>query len=129
VREEATRKLQDMLDDVARRLEVARKVRVAIVPRNPHFLSVEPPATADGAFLVSVEEALIDILTTDELRAALAHELGHVWIFTHHPYLQTERLANDIAMRVVTRDALAGVYGKIWERDGKKGNLAAFLGE
>ena len=31
------------------------------------------------------------------------HELGHVWIFTHHPYLQTEQLANRIAMRLVSR--------------------------
>jgi hypothetical protein len=22
----------------------------------------------------------------------IAHEVGHVWVFTHHPYLQTEKL-------------------------------------
>jgi hypothetical protein len=58
----------------------------------------------------------------------VAHELGHVWVFTHHPYLQTERLANQIAMRVVSRGSLAGVYRKLWERGGVKGDLQAFLG-
>jgi hypothetical protein len=49
-------------------------------------------------------------------------------VFTHHPYLQTERLANQIAMRVVSRGSLAGVYRKLWERGGVKGDLQAFLG-
>ena len=44
----------------------------------------------------------------------VAHELGHVWIYTHHPYLQTEQLANQIAMRVVSRESLDSVYGKVW---------------
>ena len=48
-------------------------------------------AYADAAFL--------DTLTDDEVEAEVAHELGHVWIFTHHAYLQTEGLANQIAMR------------------------------
>jgi hypothetical protein len=58
----------------------------------------------------------------------VAHELGHVWIFTHHPYLQTERLADTVAMRVVSRKSLDRVYAKVWERGGAKGSLAQFLG-
>jgi hypothetical protein len=58
----------------------------------------------------------------------MAHELGHVWVFTHHPYLQTEKLANQIAMRVVTRDSLVSVYRKLWEHGGTKGDLNTFLG-
>jgi hypothetical protein len=58
----------------------------------------------------------------------MAHELGHVWVFTHHPYLQTEKLANQIAMRVVTRDSLVSVYQKLWEHGGTKGDLNTFLG-
>jgi hypothetical protein len=58
----------------------------------------------------------------------VAHELGHVWIFTHHPYLQTERLANSIAMRGVTRESLERVYRKVWQREGVKGDLVQFLG-
>ena len=67
-------------------------------------------------------------LSDDELLAAVAHELGHVWIFTHHPYLQTEQLANDIAMRLVSRDALAQMYERVWSRRGTKGDLVRFLG-
>ena len=57
----------------------------------------------------------------------MAHELGHVWVFTHHPYLQTEKLANKIAMRVVTRDSLVSVYQKLWEHGGTKRNIESFL--
>jgi predicted Zn-dependent protease len=70
---------------------------------------------------------MLELLSADEIEAALAHELGHVWIFTHHPYLQTELLANQVAMRAVSRDALARVYQKVWQ-SGPKGDLVAFLG-
>ena len=66
---------------------------------------------------------------TTELRAVVAHELGHVWIFTHHPYLQTERLANSIAMRVVSRQNLEKIYDKVWQRGGTKGDIVQFLGQ
>jgi predicted Zn-dependent protease len=49
----------------------------------------------------------------EELEAAIAHELGHAWVFTHHAYLQTEELANQIAMRMVTRAGPERVYGKV----------------
>jgi hypothetical protein len=48
-------------------------------------------------------------------------------VFTHHPYLQTEKLANQIAMRVVARDSLVSVYHKLWEHGGTKGDLESFL--
>ena len=51
-----------------------------------------------------------------------------MWIYTHHPYLQTERLANDIAMRVISRSAFEPVYKKVWARTGIAGNLIEFLG-
>lgn len=79
--------------------------------------------------MISVDRAFVDLLTGDELEASLAHELGHVWIYTHHPYLQTERLANDIAMRVVSRATLVPMYEKVWQRTGIKGNLAEFIGQ
>jgi predicted Zn-dependent protease len=78
---------------------------------------------------LSVEASFLDTLTDSELEAAVAHELGHVWIFTHHPFLQTEELANKIAMRAVTRETLQRVYAKVWERSGTKGDLAWFLGD
>ncbi len=127
VRETAADRLQRMVDDLAARLSIGRAVTVSIVPDNPHVVSVEAPATADAPFLVAVEESVLALLDEEELEAALAHELGHVWVFTHHPYLQTERLANRVAMRIVTREALARVYEKIWSQDGTKGDLARFL--
>ena len=74
-----------------------------MVPKNPLMVSVEFD-DADTGFLLTLEQDFVDELTDEELRAAIAHELGHVWIFTHHPYLQTEALANQIAQRLVPRD-------------------------
>ena len=53
--------------------------------------------------------------------------MGHVWIYTHHPYLQTERLANDVALRVVSPELLVPVYEKVWKRTGARGNLAEYI--
>ena len=77
---------------------------------------------------MAFEERFLTGLDQDELKAIAAHELGHVWIFTHHPYLQTERLANTVAIRAVPRASLERVYSKVWEREGSKGDLAHFLG-
>jgi hypothetical protein len=68
-------------------------------------------------------------LSEEDVRAVIAHELGHVWIFTHHPYLHTEALANQKALAVVSRESLVRVYEKVWRRGGQKGSLEAFLAE
>ena len=83
---------------------------------NPKLFSVSPAEQQPGTFLLSVEEDFAQELSEVELRAAIAHELGHVWIFTHFPFLQTEQLANDIASRVVSRDSLAPLYEKVWKK-------------
>jgi hypothetical protein len=126
-RENAADRLQRMIDDMTTRLSINRAVTVSLVPNNPHVVSVEAPTADGGPFVVAVEERVLQLLTEDELEAALAHELGHVWVFTHHPFLQTEVLANRVATRIVTREALARVYEKIWKRDGMKGDLGRFL--
>ena len=77
----------------------------------------------DRGFTATFEAGFLDSLNDDELGAVIAHELGHVWIFTHHPYLQTEELANEIALRVVSRESLDEVYEKVWKRTGTKGDL------
>lgn len=118
-------RLQALVDDLCARLSLTEKVRVALVPENPLIVSVQ--ASADGAFQLAFEERFLNELTNEDLEAVLAHELGHVWIFTHHPYLQTEQLANQVAMRVVTRDSLERVYEKVWQRGGFKGSMARFL--
>jgi hypothetical protein len=122
-------KLQALVSELKSRLEITSPIVVSIVPSNALMMSVEAPTDTRHTFLLSVEASFLDTLTDDELRAAIAHELGHVWIFTHHPFLQTEELANKIAMRAVTRETLERVYAKVWERGGTKGDLAWFLGD
>jgi hypothetical protein len=123
-----SRQLQRMLDRVKERLGLNYPVMLELVPKNRHLISVESVQGPERAFLVKVEERMLELLGADELEAALAHELGHVWVFTHHPFLQTEQLANDVAMRVVTRDALARVYDKVWKAGAEKGDLGTVLG-
>lgn len=126
--DDAERSLQEALDDLRGRMGITQPVRVTVVARNPHVFSARP-ADARGVFEIQVEAGILEQLTPDELHAALAHELGHVWIYSNHPYLQTERLANDVARRAVSRDALARLYEKVWSAQGVKGTLARFLGE
>ena len=112
--------LQEEVDALRSRLSIPVAVSASIVEVNPLLVSVEASKDAAGAFLLSFERRFLANLTADELRAVIAHELGHVWIFTHHPYLQTERLANDVAMRVVSRESLEHVYAKVWQQGGTR---------
>jgi hypothetical protein len=120
--------LQDLTDDLRARLEITERVHVTLVDHNPLVMSVETLNGRTGPFVISVDREFINELNPEEVEAAIAHELGHVWIYTHHPFLQTERLANDIAMRVVRRSAFEPVYEKVWARTGIKGNLIEFIG-
>jgi hypothetical protein len=123
------KEIQTVVDDLLSRMELHETVGVTIVPRNRLTVSVERKDEANGDFLLSIEEGFLEELNDEQIRAALAHELGHVWIFTHHPYLQTETLANQIARRVVTRDALVQVYEKLWKHRGTTGDLARLVGD
>ncbi len=120
--------LQDLTDDLRARLEIGELVHITLVDHNPLVMSVETLAGRTGPFVISVDREFIHELSSKELEAAIAHELGHVWIYTHQPYVQTERLANDIAMRVVSRSMFEPVYEKVWARTGIKGNLIEFIG-
>ena len=128
VRSTTQLRVQQIVDEFMARLTMPQRVAVSMVPKNPLMLSVEFDAS-DSGFLLSLEEDFVEDLSDEELRAAIAHELGHVWIFTHHPYLQTEALANQIAQRLVTREELVQVYEKVWTRLGTKGDLARFVGD
>jgi hypothetical protein len=128
-REERTvRQLQDLVDGLKLQMGIDAPVVTELVTTNPLLVSVKPVDGDAIAFRMSFEQSFLTGLDEDELRAIAAHELGHVWIFTHHPYLQTERLANTVAMRAVTRESLERVYSKVWEREGTKGDLTHFLG-
>lgn len=121
-------RIQEIVKEFMAKLTMADTVAVAVVPKNPLMVSVEYTDASTG-FLLSVEEDFLNELTQEELEAAIAHELGHVWIFTHHPFLQTEVLANQIAQRLVPRSSLVHVYEKVWNRQGTKGDLTWFVGD
>jgi hypothetical protein len=127
----AAGRVQDLIDTLKTQLGIDVRVVTAIVPTNPLLVSVQPVDSPSAAseFVMSFEERFLTGVDDEELRAIIAHELGHVWIFTHHPYLQTERLANTVAMRAVSRASLERVYIKVWEREGTKGDLTRFLGQ
>jgi len=120
--------VQAIVDELSAALALKVPVTVSVVEVNPLLVSVDPPKAGRRAFEISLEAAFLDQLDDESLRAVIAHELGHVWIYSHHPYLQTERGANQIAMRVVSRESLEKIYDKVWARVGVKGPLAHFLG-
>lgn len=126
---ERTEHLQSIVDQLRLRLEILEPVRLSLVESNPLVVSVETLGTRSGPFAIRADQAFIDSLSGGEIEAALAHELGHVWIYTHHPYQQTERLANAIALRVVSRSTLEPVYEKLWQRIGIKGDFADVMGQ
>lgn len=122
-------RIQAIVDDFKGQLSIAQDIAVSVVAANGLLVSVEREKTRDGAFRLTVDGAFVQTLNDDELHAVVAHELGHVWIFTNHPYLQTERLANRIAQRLVSRESLRSVYEKVWAHTGAKGDERRFLGE
>jgi len=121
-------RIQALVDGLKTRLEIPESVHVSIVASNALMMSVKAPVDAADPFDLAVDASFLAHLTDVELEAAIAHELGHVWVFTHFPYLQTEQLANEIAMRVVTRVSLERLYDKVWARGTVKGDIAGFLG-
>jgi hypothetical protein len=121
-------RLQLVVDRLRGELGIPESVDVSIEPQVALVVSVEAPIDRGEPFRLAIENGFLDRLSAEELDAVLAHELGHVWVFTHHPFLQTEKLANQIAMRVVPRDTLVSVYHKLWEHGGTRGDLESFLG-
>jgi hypothetical protein len=120
-------RLQHVSDSLRARLQILERVLVTVVDHNPLVMSVETLSGRSGPFVISADRQFISSLSGGELEAAIAHELGHVWIYTHHPYEQSERLANEVALRVIDADVFAPVYEKVWRRMGTRGNLADYI--
>jgi hypothetical protein len=124
----STLAIQELVNGLKSQLGIEGVVSAEIVTTNTLLVSVQRVEGDAGTFRMMFEERFLTSVDQDELKAIVAHELGHVWIFTHHPYLQTEQLANTVAMRAVPRASLQRVYSKVWERQGITGDLASFLG-
>lgn len=112
---------QLVVDQLRHSLHVTSEVRVVIVKSHPLVFSVEPTDRQRQSFRLAMESGFLILLDEEELLGALAHEMGHVWIYQHHPYLQTERLANEIAQTIAPRIALEKVYRKLWIYEGTGG--------
>jgi hypothetical protein len=124
-------RINAIVNEFRNQLQMEQEIEVTITAANDRMVSVEHTTKklgGTGAFIMCFDENFLSSLDQDELRAAIAHELGHVWIFSHHPYLQTEALANQIALRVVNRQSLEKIYHKLWSHLGVSGNLEEFLG-
>ena len=125
------KKISDIVDEFREKLQMPQHVHVRIAPTNERMISVEPidGGPESGDFILCFDQEFLHGLNHQELKAGIAHELGHIWIFSHHPYLQTEALANQIAMKVVGRESLKMIYTKLWGHRGTTGKLDEFLGE
>jgi hypothetical protein len=124
-------RINAIVNELRAQLQMEQEIQVTITAANARMVSVEHTAGKrgeTGVFVMCFDEHFLASLDADELKAAIAHELGHVWIFSHHPYLQTEALANQIALRVVSRESLEKIYHKLWAHLGLSGNLEEFLG-
>jgi hypothetical protein len=124
----AERRAQQVVDALRARLGLAATVVVRLVDHDARMASVRADSQTPGGFVLALQRDFVLRLSPVQLEAALAHELGHVWISTHHPYLQTEQLANRIAMRVVARESLVEVYHTVWGGDAVHGSFEKFLG-
>jgi hypothetical protein len=124
-----TTRAQEFLDQLRATMKIPNEVQIAVVTYHPLVFSVRPLDANRNRFLLTMELGFLLELDDDELRAALAHELGHVWIYTHHPFLQTELQANIIAQHVVDRRSFEKVYSKLWMYEGASGvPIADLLG-
>lgn len=108
-------------------LGITQRIVFSIVPEDSHLVSVKHENGLTQGYRLSFSERFLQSLSEREITAAVAHELGHVWIYTHFPFLQTEALANRQALRLVSKGDLESIYRKIWDWNGRKVGIAEAL--
>jgi hypothetical protein len=122
---------REITADLAGRLQMPQHIQISIVASEKKMVSVQRIGAlggADDVFTIRLDQSFLHGLNDEELKAAIAHELGHVWISCHHPYLQTEALANEVALKVVSRESLKKLYEKLWLHLGTSGELDQLIG-
>jgi hypothetical protein len=122
--------IRSIISEFRTQLQMPLNVRERIAAVNDRMVSVEHIRGKSGdigLFVICFDERFLASLSAEELRAAIAHELGHVWIYSHHPYLHTEAFANEIAMKLVNRESLEKTYMKLWAHLGVTGNVEEFF--
>jgi hypothetical protein len=122
------RQLAAIVREFQEDLGIEQRVVVSIVDENVRLVSVYPSQQQARTYVMEFDRNFLATLSIEEQRAAVAHEMGHVWIFTHREYAQSERLANETALRLTSRESLEKVYVKVWKHDGQKGSFEEFLG-
>ena len=115
------KKIERLVQQFSDRLGITQNIRVSIEPGNVRLASAESTPGENNKYRMSFNEDFLRNLNEAELGAAVAHEMGHVWIYTHFPYLQTESLANRQALKLVPREALERVYQKVRKWNGVEG--------
>jgi len=118
-----------IVDEFRARVGIEERIDVSIVPDDRKLVSVCRSKDDKGVFLLSFDADFLSTLDREELYAAVAHEFGHIWIFTHRPYLQTEALANRKALVLVSEESLEKVYIKVSEFGGKQHDLSTIRAE
>ncbi len=124
----AEQQIELIIQDFGPRLGITQQVSVSVVPAEARLVSVRSASGTGVVFQISFDSDFIQTLDHRELSAVVAHELGHIWIYTHFPYLQTEDLANQQALRLVSTDDLDRLYEKVRKWKGEKGNLTRVVG-
>jgi len=107
-------------DEFRAQFGIQERIEIAIVRGDSRLVSVRRSKAEKGVFLLSFDADFLSTLDREEVHAAVAHEVGHVWIFTHRPYLQTEALANRKALALVSEESLEKVYRKVSEFGGQR---------
>jgi len=122
-----TQNLRGLIREFQTHLGSYARVSVFIVKKNDRLASVRPSKKNSNAYFLEVDEGFLSTLAQEERRAMVAHELGHVWIFTHPPFLHSEPLANQKAALLVSQESLRKIYSRVWQLDGQSTPLPEFL--
>src|SRR2546427_9046126 len=129
--DEAFMRIRVIAANLEARLEMTQNVQIWIVPVDERMVSVErihKGASADDVFIIQLDQSFLEGLNDEELQAAIAHELGHVWIFCHHPHSQTEALATETAATAASRASLKKVYANFLLHLRTSGGFEKLLG-